>query len=59
MLLKERAKPFKDQVYSDLKAQHDEHNLFEDPEFPADNSSLFYSKNPPNGVRWLRPKVFF
>jgi len=51
--------PFKNQDYSDLKAQHDEHNLFEDPEFPADNSSLFYSKNPPNGVRWLTPKVFF
>jgi calpain, invertebrate len=56
-LIKERAVPFKNQVYSDLKAQHDEHNLFEDPEFPANNSSLFYSKSPPSGVRWLRPKV--
>lgn len=52
--------PFKNQDYSDLKAQHDEHNLFEDPEFPATNSSLIYSKNPPfelAGVKWLRPKV--
>ncbi len=49
--------PFKNQDYSFLKAQHDEHNLFEDPEFPATNSSLYYSQSPPFGVRWLRPKV--
>jgi hypothetical protein len=49
--------PFKNQVYSDLKARHDEYNLFEDPEFPATNSSLYYSQSPPSDVRWLRPKV--
>uniref|UniRef100_A0A0N5CEA4 Calpain catalytic domain-containing protein n=1 Tax=Strongyloides papillosus TaxID=174720 RepID=A0A0N5CEA4_STREA len=29
--------------------------LFEDPEFPADDSSLFYSKRPDKRVDWLRP----
>uniref|UniRef100_A0A914WWY2 Calpain catalytic domain-containing protein n=1 Tax=Plectus sambesii TaxID=2011161 RepID=A0A914WWY2_9BILA len=29
--------------------------LFEDPEFPADDSSLFFSKAPPKRVTWLRP----
>lgn len=31
--------------------------LFEDPEFPADDSSLFYSRRPPKYVEWLRPGV--
>uniref|UniRef100_A0A0N5CM46 Calpain catalytic domain-containing protein n=1 Tax=Thelazia callipaeda TaxID=103827 RepID=A0A0N5CM46_THECL len=29
--------------------------LFEDPEFPANDSSLFYSRKPPKYVKWLRP----
>jgi calpain len=29
--------------------------LFEDPEFPAADSSLFFSKRPPKRVEWLRP----
>ncbi|KAK6105467.1 Calpain cysteine protease family protein [Brugia pahangi] len=29
--------------------------LFEDPEFPADDSSLFYSRRPPKYIEWLRP----
>ncbi|KAI6209484.1 Calpain family cysteine protease [Aphelenchoides besseyi] len=29
--------------------------LFEDPDFPANNSSLFYSRQPPKHVEWLRP----
>uniref|UniRef100_A0A0M3IRC0 Calpain catalytic domain-containing protein n=1 Tax=Ascaris lumbricoides TaxID=6252 RepID=A0A0M3IRC0_ASCLU len=29
--------------------------LFEDPEFPADDSSLFYSRSPPKYVEWKRP----
>ncbi|KHN84956.1 Calpain clp-1 [Toxocara canis] len=29
--------------------------LFEDPEFPADDSSLFYSRSPPKFVEWKRP----
>ncbi|KAI6244122.1 Calpain family cysteine protease [Aphelenchoides fujianensis] len=29
--------------------------LFEDPDFPADDSSLFFSRRPPKRVEWLRP----
>ncbi|VDN41149.1 unnamed protein product, partial [Gongylonema pulchrum] len=32
-------------------------SLFEDPEFPAADSSLFYSRRPPKYVEWLRPGV--
>lgn len=31
--------------------------LFEDPDFPANNSSLFYSKSPPKPFEWKRPGV--
>ncbi|VDO90800.1 unnamed protein product [Heligmosomoides polygyrus] len=34
-----------------------EKRLFEDPHFPAQDSSLFYSKSPPKRVDWLRPGV--
>ncbi|XP_062992554.1 calpain-5-like [Elgaria multicarinata webbii] len=49
-------KPFRGQRYQRLKrsclqAQH----LFEDPEFPATNASLFYHRDPPDGVSWKRP----
>lgn len=30
--------------------------LFEDPDFPADGSSLFYSMAAPRGIEWKRPK---
>ena len=33
--------------------------LFEDPEFPANDRSLFYSKAPKQRVEWLRPAVRF
>ncbi|XP_075040426.1 calpain-6 [Mixophyes fleayi] len=29
--------------------------LYEDPEFPASNESLFYSKAPPDLIQWKRP----
>ena len=58
-LLKENAIAFKDQVYSELKDQHDENNLFEDPEFPADNSSLYYSQSAPHGNIYKRNFIFF
>lgn len=29
--------------------------LYEDPEFPAADSSLFFSRRPPKQVEWLRP----
>ncbi|KAK6015500.1 calpain family cysteine protease, partial [Ostertagia ostertagi] len=32
-----------------------EKRLFEDPHFPAQDSSLFYSKSPPKRIEWLRP----
>ncbi|XGW16958.1 hypothetical protein V3C99_001972, partial [Haemonchus contortus] len=32
-----------------------EKRLFEDPHFPAQDSSLFYSRSPPKRVEWLRP----
>ena len=31
--------------------------LFEDPEFPANEKSLFYSTLPNKKIQWLRPKV--
>ncbi|GFW90657.1 calpain-5 [Trichonephila clavipes] len=52
-------KPFKGQVYEDLKHQAQESGqLFEDSEFPAADSSLFYSGNSqlPGPVQWKRPK---
>uniref|UniRef100_A0A3B3YN38 Calpain 6 n=1 Tax=Poecilia mexicana TaxID=48701 RepID=A0A3B3YN38_9TELE len=47
---------YKDQLYAELKKQH-HHNrtLFEDPEFPATNSSLYFHKPPPGVVQWKRP----
>ena len=50
---------YKDQDFSKLKASHSDSKLFEDPLFPADNSSLFYKKTPPAGIKWMRPKVFY
>ncbi|KHJ89557.1 calpain clp-1 family protein [Oesophagostomum dentatum] len=32
-----------------------EKRLFEDPHFPAQDSSLFYSRSPPKRIEWLRP----
>lgn len=49
--------PFKDQNYNDLKSMYDEENLFEDPYFPASDESLYHNEMPPQGIRWLRPKV--
>lgn len=31
--------------------------LFEDPDFPANDEALFYSKSPPLQFEWKRPKV--
>ncbi|XP_014664553.1 PREDICTED: calpain-5-like isoform X2 [Priapulus caudatus] len=50
------AKPFKDQKYDELKKQAiDSGKLFEDPIFPADDSSLAYSQRY-GAVQWKRPK---
>uniref|UniRef100_A0A8C2U2F5 Calpain catalytic domain-containing protein n=1 Tax=Coturnix japonica TaxID=93934 RepID=A0A8C2U2F5_COTJA len=45
--------PFRDQKYHELKRQciH-QGRLFEDPEFPASDESLFYQKAPQRKVEW-------
>uniref|UniRef100_A0A8B9PY54 Calpain 6 n=1 Tax=Apteryx owenii TaxID=8824 RepID=A0A8B9PY54_APTOW len=49
---------FRDQKYQELKGQCiDQRRLFEDPEFPASDESLFYMRAPPRKVEWKRPKV--
>ena len=49
---------FRNQRYSKLKSQCEkEGRLFVDPEFPADNKSLFFSRSPAEPVEWKRPKV--
>ena len=35
----------------------EEGSLFEDPEFPAEDTSIFYSKAPPRPFEWKRPIV--
>ncbi|KAK2528794.1 Capn6 [Columba guinea] len=48
---------FRDQKYHELKAQCvQQRRLFEDPEFPASDESLFYQSAPPRKVEWKRPK---
>ncbi|VDO83387.1 unnamed protein product [Heligmosomoides polygyrus] len=34
-----------------------ERRLFEDPHFPAEDRSLYFSRRPPKRVVWLRPGV--
>ncbi|PNF15199.1 Calpain-B [Cryptotermes secundus] len=33
----------------------EEGTLFEDPEFPAEDSSIYFSKTPPRPIEWKRP----
>ncbi|XP_037389030.1 calpain-5-like [Pygocentrus nattereri] len=48
--------PYKNQHYSELKKDCLEHKkLFEDPEFPCTNSSLYYRTPLPGRVEWKRP----
>nr|XP_020640057.1 calpain-6 [Pogona vitticeps] len=48
---------FKNQNYHDLKKQClERRQLFEDPEFPASDSSLVYSSPPLGKIEWRRPK---
>ena len=45
-------------TYEEIKAQCLRKNrLFEDPDFPADDSSVFPSKPPPRPLQWKRPCV--
>ncbi|KAE8620266.1 hypothetical protein XENTR_v10010173 [Xenopus tropicalis] len=48
---------YRDQNYGRLKdGCRQEGRLFEDPAFPADSRSLYYSRTPPEGVEWKRPQ---
>ncbi|XP_054481774.1 calpain-5-like [Anoplopoma fimbria] len=50
------ATPYKNQHYSELKSNCiNDKTLFEDPEFPATNSSLYFRKPPSGVVEWKRP----
>ncbi len=45
-------------TYDDIKAKlSGSGQLFEDPDFAADGSSLFYSTPAPRGIEWRRPTV--
>jgi len=45
-------------TYDEIKAQcQRENRLFEDPDFPAVDSSVFPSKLPPRPFEWKRPGV--
>ncbi|RVE63754.1 hypothetical protein OJAV_G00139440 [Oryzias javanicus] len=47
---------FKNQHYAELKRDCiQRRRLFRDPEFPADNSSVFYKEKPRGVVEWKRP----
>lgn len=49
---------FRSQRYSKLKKQcEQEERLFVDAEFPAENRSLFFSRELPQAVEWKRPQV--
>lgn len=50
------AVPYKNQRYDDLKRDCiKDKRLYEDPEFPATNASLFFRRPPPGIVEWKRP----
>jgi len=47
-----------DKTFAEIKAQcQRERKLFEDPDFPANNKSVFPSKRPPKPFEWKRPSV--
>ncbi|XP_075062612.1 calpain-5-like [Mixophyes fleayi] len=48
---------YQEQRYDHLKNQcQRRRELFEDPKFPASDSSLYYSRQPPKVVEWKRPQ---
>nr|XP_020454661.1 calpain-5-like isoform X2 [Monopterus albus] len=50
------ATPYKNQHYAALKRDCIRNKtLFEDPEFPATNASIYYKNPPPGRVEWKRP----
>ena len=42
-------------MYEQLRQKHNPQNLFNDPEFPPNERSLYYTQKPPRGVTWKRP----
>ena len=58
---KERKNPFsgyEKQSYDQIvKKCKEEGILFEDPEFPAEDGSIFFSRQPPRPFEWKRPSV--
>lgn len=58
---KEKKNPFSGvlkQKYDKIKADCLRDGiLFEDPEFPPEDESIFYSKKPPRPFEWKRPSV--
>ncbi|KAM5170160.1 calpain-5-like [Mantella aurantiaca] len=48
---------YQEQHYDQLKnLYHRQNRLFEDPNFPANDRSLYYSQSPPRVVEWKRPQ---
>ncbi|CCD72595.2 Calpain catalytic domain-containing protein [Caenorhabditis elegans] len=45
--------------YEERQKCLDENRLFEDPQFPANNSSIYYKKPPKSHIVWLRPAKIF
>ena len=52
-----KIKHFKNQDWSILKTEYNKNKLFEDPLFPAEDKSIFFSQSVPYGIKWKRPKV--
>ncbi|KAK3599185.1 hypothetical protein CHS0354_041026 [Potamilus streckersoni] len=56
---KDKKNPFAgivNQSYEEIKKKcKEEKCLFEDPEFPAEDSSIFFSRRPPRPFEWKRP----
>lgn len=57
LIFKTQAYPYKNQVYEQLRQQYTAQNLFNDPEFPPSDRSLYYTQRPPRGITWRRPHV--
>ena len=60
---RERKNPFsgyEKQSYDDIVRKcQSEGILFEDPEFPAEDNSIFFSRQPPRPFEWKRPSVSY
>lgn len=49
---------YRNQIYADLVRQYNADNLFKDPEFPTNKSSLYYTpgfNRTLDNVTWKRP----